>query len=317
VETNNELDLELIASKCGIALGKSPDEVIRNVVNLEEYYEKNELIKINNYFLTVENNPQILTFLITNEKKFNNEETLPILIDLLLFKSKPKEINQDDYINVRVMCAKAIAHYKNTSVIAPLLYCLNNKDEHYKIRLACADVLGKIGDKYAVTPLINLLNDEEEKSMYIKESAVSALGKLGDNRAIEPLVSILESKQGFWGKFSFLKEQIIETLGKFNNYESRIMKAMKNSLFDSSPMVRINAVEFIMNSNSENSYDLIKPSLKDEDDEVKRNALIALYNIVGRDILDEVLSEDEYSEFLKNEAQSLIDEYETDDEYEE
>jgi len=165
VETNNELDLELIASKCGIALGKSPDEVIRNVVNLEEYYEKNELIKINNYFLTVENNPQILTFLITNEKKFNNEETLPILIDLLLFKSKPKEINQDDYINVRVMCAKAIAHYKNTSVIAPLLYCLNNKDEHYKIRLACADVLGKIGDKYAVTPLINLLNDEEEQDL--------------------------------------------------------------------------------------------------------------------------------------------------------
>ena len=41
-----------------------------------------------------------------------------------------------------------------------------------------------------------------------------------------------------------------------------------------------------------------------------RNALIALYNLKGRDILDEVISLPGYGNFLKNEAQNLIDEYE-------
>ena len=79
---------------------------------------------------------------------------------------------------------------------------------------------------------------------------------------------------------------------------------------DSSPLVRINAIEAIMNSDEEESIELIKPCLKDEDDEVKRNALIALYNLMGRDILDEVISLPSYSEFLKSEARQLIEDYE-------
>ena len=78
-------------------------------------------------------------------------------------------------------------------------------------------------------------------------------------------------------------------------------------------MVRINAIEAIMNSDDENSVELIKPSLNDEDDEVKKNALIAIYNLVGRDILDEVIELPIYTKFLKEEAQALIDEYEVDD----
>jgi HEAT repeat protein len=88
------------------------------------------------------------------------------------------------------------------------------------------------------------------------------------------------------------------------------LSALKHSSLDSSPIVRINAIEAIMNSDDENSADLIRPCLQDEDDEVKRNALIALYNILGRDILDEVRELPTYSKFLKDEAQCLIDEYE-------
>ena len=65
-----------------------------------------------------------------------------------------------------------------------------------------------------------------------------------------------------------------------------------------------------MNSDYEESVDLIRISLKDEDFEVRRNALIALYNLIGRDILDEVISLPSYDNELKNEAQSLINEYE-------
>ena len=79
-------------------------------------------------------------------------------------------------------------------------------------------------------------------------------------------------------------------------------------------MVRINAIEAIMNSEDEESVQLIRPSLQDDDDEVKKNALIALYNLCGRDILDEVIDLPIYTEFLKSEAVSLIEEYEDEDE---
>ena len=75
-------------------------------------------------------------------------------------------------------------------------------------------------------------------------------------------------------------------------------------------MVRINAIEALMNSEYDEAEELIRTALKDEDEEVQRNALIALYNMVGRDVLDEVISLPVYSEFLKNEASELIKEYE-------
>ena len=83
---------------------------------------------------------------------------------------------------------------------------------------------------------------------------------------------------------------------------------------DPSPIVRINAIEAIMNSGDDDAVNLIRPCLNDDDDEVKKNALIALYNLKGRDILDEVIALPIYSEYIKAEAQELIDEYEGDDE---
>ena len=44
--------------------------------------------------------------------------------------------------------------------------------------------------------------------------------------------------------------------------------------------------------------------------EVKKNALIALYNLVGREILDEVANGQNFSDDLKMEAVSMISEYE-------
>ncbi|MBO5434883.1 HEAT repeat domain-containing protein, partial [bacterium] len=236
-----------------------------------------------------------------------------LLKNLNVLDAKEKEF----YTNVRVMCAKAIANYRDTSAVTPLLYCLNNKDENYKVRFACADALGRIGDKYAVAPLIDVVKDEEEKSVYLRESAASALGMLGDMRAVDPLVSILETKQGIIDKFTFLKERVIEALGKLRLSDNeRVFNALKMTLMDPSPQIRINAIEAIMDSEHSESYDVIKTCLLDDDDEVKKNALVALYNMQGRSVLDEVIREPLYSDILKMEAVSMIDEYETDEDAE-
>ena len=45
-------------------------------------------------------------------------------------------------------------------------------------------------------------------------------------------------------KFSFLKERAIEALNKMGaNDSERVYKALKNSLLDESPQVRIEAIE--------------------------------------------------------------------------
>lgn len=312
MSNDNGLDLDLIIQTCGIGSEVNAEVLIENLINLSDNYIDEELIQIYNHLMGTVYNPKVLMKLISLSDKYRDKSSLDVLTNLLLMRINLENtpFDFDDLVHVRVMCAKAIANIKDTSVVGSLLYCLNNKDEDYKVRLACADALGKIGDKYAVAPLIDVMQDEEEKSVYLKESAVSALGIIGDASAIEPLVSILEAKQGFLDKFSFLKERVIEALGKLNVYDKKIFKALKRSLYDTSPMVRINAIEALMNSGEPEAAELIRTVLTDDNNEVKKNALIALYNLEGRSILDEVINSPEYPQLLKTEAQELIAEYE-------
>ena len=298
------LDFDEIAKICGI--NGEFDNFASKISELDNKYEKDDLILIYNYILTNSKHPAILTEVIKLADRFRDETTLDFLVKILSDGDKTEE-----FVSVRSLCAKAISNYKNTNVVTSLLNCLNNKNEHYRVRLACADALGKIGDKYAVAPLIDVANDENEKSVYLRESAVSALGLIGDMRAIDPLVSILETKQGILNKFTFLKERALEALAKLKlDDNERAFKALKSTLIDDSPQIRINAIEALMESNNPKAAEAIKTCLKDENEEVQKNALIALYNLIGRDILDEVISLPIYSNFLKNEAQMIIKEYE-------
>ncbi len=305
---NESLNFSEILRECGFE--KEPtSEVLRRISGLEEFYSGSQLTELFNYILLHSNNYEFLQGVIGLTDFHRDSSTLAILLDMLLLRILPRD-DSDEQINFRVLCAKAISNYKDTSTLGVLLYCLNNKDENYKVRLACADALGRIGDKFAVAPLINVVKDEEEKSVYVKESAAFALGLIGDTSAIDPLVEIMQAKQGIWDKFSFLKEKIVEVLGKLNINSYKVLGVLKTSLMDSSPIVRINAIEALMNSEFEEAPDLIRSALKDEDEEVQKNALIALYNLTGRDILDEVISLPGYSESLKNEAKCIIEEYE-------
>lgn len=300
--------LETIAKECNLYDTNDVNAVIKKIQALDEVYEHDNLVEIYGYFLEVSKSPDILMCVIQCSDRIRDKAVLSRLLDLLLLK-------EDEFINVRVMCAKAVANLKDTSAVTALLYCLNNKDENYKVRLACADALGKIGDRYAVAPLIAVVKDEDEKSVYLRESCASALGMLGDLRAVDPLVSILETQKGIWSKFTFLKERVIEALGKLRlDDNERVFNALKNSLVDESPQIRINAIEAIMESENPRSVETIKTCLiEDEDEEVKKNALIALYNLIGREILDEVANSPDFSDSLKMEAVSMISEYEEDE----
>ncbi len=312
------LDLASIIEKCGLIELKNVERSIKKIQLLEKRYSQEQLVLIYNYILVNIKNPEILMHTIRCADKIRDNSTLDCLLDILLMKNnfETTQEEKENFVSVRAMSAKAIANLKNTAAVTPLLYCLNNKEEHYRIRLACADALGKLGDKFAVAPLIEVVTDQNERSVYVKESAACALGLIGDVRAVEPLVKILNSDKGILNRFTFLKERVIEALGKLKlGSNDFVFNALKNALVDESAQVRICAIEAIMNSEHSKSYETLKPLLQDKDEEVCKNALIALYNIDGRDILEEVINLPIYQDSLKNEAQELLDEYETDEEY--
>jgi len=309
MEDNKDLPFDKLVKECNIIDTISYKDSIAKINALSDIYPSEYLILIYNHFFEVSDSYEILMFLLTKIDRYRDKTSIPVLIDSLLMKSKLSSRIQDSdqLTRIRVNITKALANTKDSGAVYPLLYCLNSKEENYKVKLSCADALGKIGDKYAVLPLMNVVEDETEHSAYVKESAISALGMLGDSKAVDSLVSILESKKGFMDKFTFLKERALEALNKLNFKGDRVFNAIVKSLRDESPRVRINAIEVLMNSDDSRAEDLIKSMLDDPEREVVQNAVIALYNMLGDDILSEIINSEKYSGNAREEAVKLRD----------
>lgn len=301
----NEEFLSDIAKQFKIAQNIPTQDHLRILKKLEKINGE-KLCLIFNYFLTLETNPEVLIYIVKTLSKIQNNLTVEILSDMLL---SYKTENNDILSKLKCEIANTLGLSKNSSCVLPLLYVLNNKNENYKLRLACAEALGRIGSSYAVTPLIDVVTDDEEKSLYLKESAAKALGMLGDMRAIEPLANILESKNGLFSRFTFLKERIIETLGRLGQYgDEKSIKALKNALDDESICIRIGAIEALSEIEDDRVIPLIEKMLLDEEEEVARAAVFALYELLGEDYLQKLLTQEDLPKYCIDEINDILDE---------
>ncbi len=299
----NDHFLSDLAKQFKIAQNLPAQEHIKLLKKLEKL-ESEKLCLILNYFLTVETNPEVLIYIVKTVSKFQNDLTIDILTDMIL---NQKYENSEIITKLKCEIANALGQSKNSSCVLPLLYVLNNKNENYKLRLACAEALGRIGSSYAVTPLIEVVTDDEEKSMYLRESAAKALGMLGDIRAIEPLANILENRNGLFGRFTFLKERIIETLGRLGQYgDEKSIRALKNALEDESPTVRSGAIEALSEIEDEKIIPLIEKMLEDKDETVARTAVFSLYEILGKDYIKSLLNTSSIQECCIDEIKSIL-----------
>ena len=304
---NSSLDFNILAKKCLIGTENDSLAVIENLKKLSKEYNDIQIIAIFNYFLLIEHRPEVLIYLLKTLDKYRDSSSLEAISRLLMLKNHIEPFDEVDYTDVRVLCAKIISNMKGHNSVFALLECLNNKNENYKVRLTCADALGRLGDRYAVTPLIDIMSDESEKSVYIRESAAAALGLIGDNRATDSLISILETKNGIMDKFTYLKERVIEALSRLTPDNDRAFNAIKKTLHDENPQVRINAIEAIMNYEHAESYGLIKQMLKDENQEVVQNAITAIYNLEGEKGLNEIIDNPQYTVYCREEAKMLLE----------
>lgn len=292
-------------------LKKAEEDPFKFFTGISARYNKFELSSLLGYFLANTKDIKLIRITIKEINDLRDEKNIDDLIDFLMTKSFDDTTDINEIIYAKTLCIKAISNFKDKRCIPVLLYCLNDKCANYKMRLQAAEALGKIGDKNAVESLINVVSDEEEKSVYVRESAAVALGMIGDMRAIGPFLSILEAKKNFLDKFTFLKERVLEALGKINfTNTERIISAFKSALDDDSPQVKINAMECLMNSGYEHAYDLIKEKLKDTNEEVIKNAVVAMYNLKGKEALIEILKDETLSDTAKREADEIYAEYE-------
>lgn len=268
-------------------------------------------------FFPLGQNALIFNYILENkiDSKLLNQTIREIKSNKLITNFEPllDFILKTNDVELKTLAIKTISVFKNKKAIPILLECLRDKNSNYKIRLAAADSLGKIGDKVAFETLSTIACDDDEKSAYVKEQAVVALGNLGDNRALDVFSSIMSSKQMFLDKFSYLKERVVEAISKLDaSKDGKAIEILKRTILDSSSRLRISAIETLMNLESDESYSLIYDRLLYDDDfEVKKNALVALYNLSDRKILDEVVN-GEFSSELKSFADELIREYEDD-----
>lgn len=289
---------------------KDPSEFLSNIKNT---YQKEEIDSLIGCFLATSDDYNLLKETIIYINKNKDENVLENLIDFLM-REKFELLEKSEIINLKSMCISVISVIGDRSCIPALLYCLNDKNANYKMRFLAAEALGKIGDKNAVDSLINIVSDENEKSVYVRESAAVALGMIGDMRAIDPFLQILEGKKNLLNKFTFLKERILEALSKMSAANSkRVISAFKYALEDESSQVRINAIEGLMNSDDSGAYDIIKTKIYDNDAEVVQNAVIALYNLKGKEALFEILKDNNAPVCAKEEADRIYAEYEEDE----
>lgn len=312
---NLDEKLLIIAKEFKIAEGLETNTHIKHLEQIEKFPQA-QAVALYNYFLTIETNPEVLNYLLKVISKHHQKCSLGVLTDLLLWKEnfQKRLKTQDKCLNLRISAAKIIGNLKDNDSVLHLLYILNNKDENYKLRLSCAEALGRIGNTYAVAPLIDVVSDEEEKSVYLRESAATALGLLGDIRAVDPLLNILETKKGLVDKFTFLKEKVIESIGRIGWQDDRSFKALKNALIDESPYIRIGAIETLSGREDDDRVvPLIKGMLHDSDEEVARSAVTALYNVLGKEVLLDILDSNECKVWCKEEAQIILDEYENEE----
>jgi len=292
-----------LAQEFQIAQNLPAEEHIKILKRLEKV-KPNKLCLVLNYFLTLEKNKTVLAYIIKIISRCMNELTIDILSEMLV---SSLDDTSDENTKLKCEIVNALGSSKNSSCVMSILYVLNNKNENYKIRLACAEALGRIGSSYAVTPLIDVVVDNEEKSIYLRESAAKALGMLGDMRAIEPLSNMLENKNGLFDKFTFLKERIIEALGKLGQYgDAKSIRALKSALEDESTCIRIGAIEALSEIENDEVIPIIESMLFDEDEEVCRSAVFALYEMFGQEYLNKILKKEDLNDWCKDEINSLI-----------
>ncbi len=222
----------------------------------------------------------------------------------------PTEFSQsDEALRIRCTAIQTLGRIRDERALVPLMGLLNNPTVNYRVRLAAAESLGKIGDPGVVSPLMDILVDEDEKSVYLKESAAKALGMVGDQKTLEPLIDLLKTKQGIQDKFDFLKEQVIQSIGRIMGRSGQSRKGTDTliaALSDATASVRLAAVEALGETADRDCLAPLKEVLFDPEDDVALAAVAAIFALGGEAVMLQLRELENLPQFVRDEIESYI-----------
>lgn len=187
------------------------------------------------------------------------------------------------------------------SAVEPLILALEDAD--HNIRGFGSAALGVIGDKRAVEPLIIAMINEDKDSNWVIMNIANALVNIGDTRAIGPLLYMLKFDEGLETNTIGILEDSLTSLGyKHKNKQNYIFK-----LPNAKRLIRQHDIEGLLSALRYRTlrYEITKllceitdkravepliTMLKDRDNKVCLNAVIALGKIKDPRAIDPLIS---------------------------
>lgn len=146
------------------------------------------------------------------------------------------------------------------------------KDPDWAIRREAAVTLGEMGDERCVEPLAHALRDGDWQ---VREAAVEALGMIGS-----PAVEVLIRQLRDWD----IRKYAIRALGKIK--DERVLDPLIGQLRNDEFMM--DATDALVDLGKPGVEKLIK-ALKDKDENIRKQAVIALGRIQDPDAIDPLI----------------------------
>lgn len=197
-------------------------------------------------------------------------------------RSKPRvseallhSLKKDTDSQVRAAAAYSLGEMNATEAEKELIKTAK-RDIDRSIRRSAIGALGKMRSEKAVDELIELLQDPAPD---IRRASVKALGEIGDERATRPLLAALKDSDYYVRKAANeALEQLREKTKDSQASEADEIADLTEKLRDSSPEVRINAIEQLAAYNDERIAPSLMNALSDPDYSVRESAIRALTN---------------------------------------
>lgn len=227
------------------------------------------------------------------------EKSLDALLSLL----------KDEDHDMRKFACDILGNIGSCRAVSHLIATLN--DSNKNVASSAAEALGNIGDEKAVKPLIESLKSK----MWLSCPAAEALGKIGDSRAIKPLTRLILNCSEENNLTLFFAVKALGDIGEIEGGEF-LISFLENAQGAIITHI-IKALEQISLASGENLLLKADPhkiipflltSLKDEDIETRRKAIIILGRIKSSQAIEPLINLllDSEEEIREAAAQALV-----------
>lgn len=209
---------------------------------------------------------------------------------------------KDDDIDIRLRVALALKSSDSKIAIKPLINLLKNDDQD--VVLKAIKILGKLQHERAVDSLLELMESEDKK---IHIEAIKALGENGSTKAIKPLIKQTGNKES---EIRIEAERAIIKIIRENRKDQSFYRPLNTAIRHRNPNIRSSAaaifgtISYIMvidvglmfgmvddrrNRRTKEVTELLITALKDNNVQVKKNAIHSLGQIRNPESIDPLL----------------------------